>query len=154
MNKLVDNRARVTFTESSKGFKVVVLLDQEPTGDGHGCRARQTLASQQNLNDCAPRAAIAVGERMDCLELSMRDRDLRQQQKVVPGSEADQVVDRSRNQPVGRSAGHGWRASALHSQLKTDPVLLTLWAADLGPMLWLGLDVEESVPEAGRQKSS
>ena len=100
--ELVDDRGGITRAECAERIEVPVLLDQEPSGDGHSGRPGQLLVPQHDLDEGPAGTAVAVGKRVDGLELGMSDGDLRQQREVVAGREPEQVVDGVRNAPVVR----------------------------------------------------
>jgi len=58
--------------------------------------------AQHRLDDCATGSAVAVWERVDRLELGVRDCDLGQCRDVDSADECDEVIYRRRNTVVVR----------------------------------------------------
>ena len=88
-----DDGLRVTRAIGLQGRHVAVAVVEQPSGDGDGDVPRDARRPEEGVDEGAAGAPVAVGERVDRLELGMRHRGLREDGQVVPRAEGDEVVD-------------------------------------------------------------
>ncbi len=119
-----DDRLGVTCPVRRERVEVPVGVGEQSGGDRHGHLTGESLSSQQAVHDRPPRSTVAIGKRMDRLELRVSDRCLQQHRQVVTVHEADEVVDRRRDPRVVRrdeACGVGPVAARADPDLRAAP---------------------------------
>jgi hypothetical protein len=77
----------------SEALDVLVRPGREDEADGWNEAGRDPAAAEDDVDEGATGASVSVGERMDGLELRVRDRRLDQRRMIVAVDIFDEVVE-------------------------------------------------------------
>lgn len=91
--ELSDDRSGIAITECAESTEVGSDMDKQSGRNRHSRAADQSLVTKDGLRERAPRSSIPVDERMNGLELRVRDGYLHEHREIVAGNEGDEVCD-------------------------------------------------------------
>lgn len=87
-----DYRGNIPGPVCVEGLEILTGVVEEPRGNRNGHIVSELPCAQHRLKKSATDPSVAVRERVNCFELSVSDRGLSEQRKVVAAGEGDKIV--------------------------------------------------------------